>query len=292
MRATPPYPHLARRTPDMAKLSRKLWLSIGAVGIVSAPLPPFVAAQDAQHKAHQPAKSGAPQAASTTATEGGEAYLADGGPKDTRIRFYRDIALMQGHLLVGDELIAKGLWDEALPHFLHPTEELYALLEKYIKLHHISPFDRDLKALAQAVKAKRKGAYTERLSVVDQRLTNTLETAKRFMTPPVRTFTVKSAVAVLRAAQSEYEEAIEEGKFSKPVEYQDSRGFVWQSERMLESIADELKGIDQAALAKIRADFERLKAAWPDLLPPPAPVLAPNEISALISNIELNAARF
>src|SRR5262245_24592940 len=142
----------------MAKLTRKLWLSIGAVGIVSAPLPPFAAAQDAQHKAHQPAKSGASQAASSSASEGGEAYLSDGGPRDTRIRFYRDIALMRGHLLVGDELIAKGLWDEALPHFLHPTEELYGLLEKYIKLHQITPFDRDLKTLAQAVKAKRQGA--------------------------------------------------------------------------------------------------------------------------------------
>jgi len=276
----------------MAKLTRKLWISIGAVGIASAPLPPLAAAQDARHKAHHDANSQTPQAASSTASEGGEAYLTDGGPKDTRIRFYRDIALMRGHLLVGDELIAKGLWDEALPHFLHPTEELYALLEKYLKLHHIPPFDRDLKALAQAVKAKRKGAYEGRLRVVDQRLTTALAAAKRFMTPPVRTFTMKSAVAVLRAAQSEYEEAIEDGKFVKSVEYQDSRGFVWQSERMLDAIADELKGIDAASLAKIRADFERLKAAWPDLLPPPAPVLAPGEIAELIADIEHDAARF
>jgi hypothetical protein len=275
----------------MAKLSRKLWISIGAVGIASAPLPPLAAAQEARHKAHQPAKSPVPQAASTNATEGGEAYLTDGGPKDTRVRFYRDIALMRGHLLVGNELIAKDLWDEALPHFLHPTEELYALLEKYIKLHHITPFDRDLKALAQTVKAKRKGAYAERLRIVEGRLGAALETAKRFMTPP-RTFTVRSAVAVLHTAQSEYEAAIEDGKFTKPVEYQDSRGFVWQSERMLDAIANELKGIDAAALAQIRADFARLKAAWPEPLPPAAPLLAPGEISALIADIERNAARF
>src|SRR5262249_51124029 len=176
-------------------------------------------AQNPSHAGHQPSdRQSPPAAASATAAEGGEAYLTDGGPKDTRIRFYRDIALMRGHLLVGDELIAKGMWDEALPHFLHPTEELYALLEKYLKLHHIPPFDRDLKALAQAVKAKRKGAYEGRLRVVDQRLTTALAAAKRFMTPPVRTFTMKSAVAVLRAAQSEYEEAIEDGKFVKSVE--------------------------------------------------------------------------
>src|SRR5215813_12372875 len=157
----------------MAKLNRKLWIGIGAVSIAAAPLGEPPRAQDPSHAAHQPSNR-QPSPAAASAAEGGEAYLTDGGPKDTRIRFYRDIALMQGHLLVGDELIAKGLWDEALPHFLHPTEELYALLEKYLKLHHITPFDRDLKALAQAVKAKRKGAYSERLRIVDQRLTNAL----------------------------------------------------------------------------------------------------------------------
>ena len=112
------------------------------------------------------------------------------------------------------------------------------------------------------------------------------------MTPPVRTFTVRTAVAVLRAAQSEYETSIEDGKFTKPVEYQDSRGFVLQSERMLNAIANELAGIDAAGFASVRSDFERLKQAWPDVMPPAAPVLAAGEISALISAIELHAARF
>ena len=274
----------------MAKLTRKVWIGIGAVTIASAPL--VASAQDRPHSGHQPASSQEPGVAGATAAEGGEAYLSDGGPKDTRIRFYRDVALMRGHLLVGDQLIAKGLWDDALPHFLHPTEELYALIEKYIKLHKITPFARDLQALAQTVKAKRKEAYDQRLKVVDQRLTSALEAAKRFMTPPVRTFTVRTAVAVLRAAQSEYETSIEDGKFTKPVEYQDSRGFVLQSERMLNAIANELAGIDAAGFASVRSDFERLKQAWPDVMPPAAPVLAAGEISALISAIELHAARF
>ena len=277
----------------MAKLTRKLWIGLGAVSIATVPLSDLARAQDPSHGGHQPAKSQEPSAAaSSNAAEGGEAYLRDGGPKDTRIRFYRDISLMRGHLLVGDQLIEKGLWDEALPHFLHPTEELYALLEKYIKLHKITPFNRDLEALAQTVKAKRKGAYDQRLRVVDQRLTGALDTAKRFMTPPLRTFTVRTAIEVLRTAQSEYEEAIEDGKFTKPVEYQDSRGFVLQSERMLEAVAAELAGIDAADWAKVRAELQRLKAAWPDVLPPPAPLLAPGEISALISDIELHATRF
>ena len=273
----------------MAKLSRKLWIGIGAVTIAGAPLPDTTHAQTPAHPGQQ-ANSHKP--ASATAAEGGEAYLSDGGPKDTRIRFYRDIALLRGHLLVGDQLIAQDLWDEALPHFLHPTEELYGSLEKYIKLHRITPFGRDLQALAQAVKAKRKGAYDQRLKIVDQRLTGALDAAKRFMTPPLRTFTVKTVLAVLRVAQSEYESSIEDGKFTKPVEYQDSRGFVWQSERMLSAIAGELEGIDGAGFATVRSDFERLKAAWPEVMPPAQPRLSVSEISALISDIELHAQRF
>jgi hypothetical protein len=274
----------------MAKLTRKLWAGIGAVTIVGTPLA-HIAAQDT-HKSHQPPGGKDAAAASATPAEGGEAYLTDGGPKDTRIRFYRDIALMRGHLLVGDQLIAKDLWDEALPHFLHPTEELYGLLEKYIKLHRITPFDRDLQALAQAVKAKRKGAYEQRLKVVDQRLTGALDVGKRFMTPPVRSYTVRTAIEVLRVAQSEYEASIEDGKFTKPVEYQDSRGFVLESQRMIETIAKELEKIDGDGLAKIRSDFERLKSAWPDVMPPSMPLADASQISALISDIELHAARF
>ena len=62
--------------------------------------------------------------------------------------------------------------------------------------------------------------------MVDRRLDGALAVAKKFMTP-LRGFTVRSAVEVLQGgAQSEYETSIEDGRFVKPVEYQDSRGFV------------------------------------------------------------------
>lgn len=276
----------------MAKLTRKLWVGIGMATIAGASVTGTVTAQDGvrkhQHGQQLPAQEGP---AAKNPTEGGEAYLTDGGPSDTRIRFYRDIELMRGHLLVGGQLIELELWDEALPHFLHPTEELYGLMEKYIKLHRIQPFSRELQALAQAVKAKRKGAYEQGLKVVDRRLNAALDVAKKFMTP-VRNFTVRSAIEVLRVAQSEYETSIEEGKFVKPVEYQDSRGFVWQAERMIEGTAAALARIDKESLQKIRHDLERLKTAWPAPMPPEAPVLDVGQISALISNIELHISRY
>lgn len=276
----------------MAKLTRKLWVGIGAATIAGAAVTGNVSAQHGSHKQDAGPQPPAPDgAAANDPAEGGEAYLTDGGLKDTRIRFYRDIELMRGHLLVGRQLIELELWDEALPHFLHPTEELYALMEKYIKLHRITPFNRDLQALAQAVKAKRKGAYEQALKVVDRRLDAALAIAKRFMTP-VRNFTVRSAVEVLRVAQSEYETSMEGGKFVKPVEYQDSRGFVLQAERMFEGYAAELARIDKDALTQIRTIFAKLKTAWPAPMPPSQPVLDVGTISALISDIELHISRY
>ena len=274
----------------MAKLTRKLWVGIGAATLAGASVGGGAVAQDS-HKGHKEEPAPATKSPSTTSAEGGEAYLTDGGPRDTRIRFYRDIALMRGHLLIGGQLIELGLWDEALPHFLHPTEELYGLMEKYIKLHNIRPFARELQALAQAVKAKRKGAYEQALKVVDQRLKGALDVAKRFMNP-VRGFTARSAAEVLKVALSEYETSIEGGRFVKPVEYQDSRGFVWEAERLIEGAAPELDRVDAAALARIRSAMAKLKAAWPAPMPPDAPVMEPGVMSALISDIELHASRY
>ena len=276
----------------MAKLTRKLWVGIGAATIAGAAMTGNVSAQHGSHKQDAGPQPPAPDGPATAnPAEGGEAYLTDGGPKDTRIRFYRDIELMRGHLLVGRQLIALELWDEALPHFLHPTEELYGLMEKYIKLHNIPPFSRDLQALAQAVKARRKGAYEQAQKVVDRRLNAALAVARKFMTP-VRNFTVRTAIEVLRVAQSEYEASMEDGKFVKPVEYQDSRGFVLQAERMFERSAAELARIDKGSLDQIRAIFAKLKTAWPAPMPPDKPVHDAGEISALISDIELHISRY
>ncbi|MBO0763035.1 MAG: hypothetical protein J2P50_00335 [Hyphomicrobiaceae bacterium] len=279
----------------MAKFTRKLWVGIGVATVASASMAQGIGAQDVdhdemEHKAHgaplPPALNGG---ANLNSGEGGEAYLTDGGPTDTRVRFYRDIELTRGHLLVGQQLIDLELWDEALPHFLHPTEELYGLMEKYIKLHNMRPFGRELKALAQTVKAKRKGAYERALKPVEQRIDAALGTAKTFMRPEQR-FVVQSAIEVLRSAQSEYAESMENGVFVKPVEYQDSRGFVWRAERVIEEAAAGPPLLDADSLAKVRAAFGKLKAAWPAPLPPPKPALDVGEMSALISQIELHTS--
>ena len=274
----------------MARLTRKLWVGIGSLAIAGAALPGAAGAQ-ASLRGQPPPTATREDGAANTPAEGGEAYLTDGGPSDTRIRFYRDIELMRGHLLIGQELIEGDLWDEALPHFLHPTEELYGRMERYIVLHNIPPFRRELQALAQTVKARRMGAYLEARAVVDRQLDSALAVAKQFM-HPLRGFAARSAAEVLKVALSEYATSLEDGRFVRPVEYQDSRGFVWCAERLIEKSAGELAKADPAAFAKINAAFLKLKAAWPAPMPPAAPVLQTGEVSALVTAIELNALRY
>ena len=194
----------------MTKLTRKVWVGIGAATIAGASTLGSAVAQHGGHKADPAGKAPTDEAATKDPAQGGEAYLTDGGPRDSRIRFYRDLSLIRGHIRIGTQLIELGLWDEALPHFLHPTEELYSGMEKYIKGHNIQPFKLELGVLAQAVKAKRKGAYDQAQKVVDQRITSALDRARKFMTP-VLGFTAKTAAEVLKVALSEYESSIEGG---------------------------------------------------------------------------------
>jgi hypothetical protein len=277
---------------EMAKLTRKLWVGIGAATLAGASVAGGAMAQDV-HKGHKdgPASAAEAKSPAENPAEGGEAYLTDGGPRDTRIRFYRDIALMRGHLLVGGQLIELELWDEALPHFLHPTEELYNGMEKYIKGHNIRPFKLELGVLAQTVKAKRRGAYDQAQKVVDQRIGAALDRARQFMTPPLG-FTARTVAEVLKVAQGEYESSIEDGKFVKPVEYQDSRGFVWEAERMLDGSAAQLNKADPEAFAKIKTAMQELKTAWPEPMPPEKPILDVSKMSALIAEIEQQTSRY
>lgn len=280
----------------MARLSRKLWIGIGAVTMATVGGAGQTSAQhahgdaNAKRPAAEAPSPAAPKAAATAA-EGGESYLTDGGPTDTRIRFYRDVELVRGHLAVGRELVALGMWDEALPHFLHPTEELYDGLEKYIKLHTLQPFKRELLALAQAVKAKKEGAYQQALKVLEPRLEAALAAVKKFMNPPAG-YLMKTAAELLKVAQSEYATSIENGRFVKPVEFQDGRGFMQRAEKLFAQAGPLVKAKDPEALSRVMQKFAEAKKAWPSPLPPDAPVIEPGILSALVSDIELHVSRF
>lgn len=220
--------------------------------------------------------------------EAGEAGVPADLPPD--FQFALTLALIRGHLLVGDELVSAGKWDAALPHFLHPTEELYGGIKDKVADYHTPAFDTALLKLADVVKDKNSTAYTNAL----QGVTGALDTgdagvkAKEADWP---SFVVATAIMALNAAISEYEDAIVNGQIVKPVEYQDSRGFVWQAERMIDSVGQDLARKDPAALKSVRAGLAQLKKAWPTATPPHTPVKSAAAVADEVANIQRAAAK-
>jgi hypothetical protein len=287
--------------------TRKIWLGVGtailagppAVAATPAPIPlqtfqtspagaqppRFVLAQHADHAAAGPAaKAGA----------GGE---GEGGGKANAnlppiLVFFRGIELIRGHLLVGNELVGAGRWGEALPHFLHPTEEIYGGLRNELKTYDVPPFETALKALAQTIKAKNKDAYGRALATVNERLDAAERAVKAKAPDGWAPFVLETAVEALKVAADEYGNAIAGNRIKLAVEYQDSRGFVLEAERVVESVSGDLGAKDAQALAAIRAAFADLKKAWPAPTPPKAPVKDVAEVLSDMSRIELQAGRF
>src|SRR5262245_17211326 len=140
------------------------------------------------------------------AGEGGEAGTLAGLPPE--LAFAVRVALLRGHLLVGDELIKQQQWNAALPHFLHPTEELYGDIQGELAGYNVPPFDAALKALAGAVKARKGGTdYAKALKRVNDALA-AADAGMKARQSNWPGFVVEAAVEALKAATGEYKEAI------------------------------------------------------------------------------------
>jgi hypothetical protein len=222
------------------------------------------------------------------AGEGGETKGLANLPPD--LAFAVRLALLRGHLLVGDELVKQKQWNAALPHFLHPIEEIYEDLRGQLDEYEVPPFDDALRALADVVKAKKAPDYaqalkpvTDALAAADARLKSKQEDWAGFQT--------EAAIEAIKTAAGEYENALVRGTIAKPVEYQDARGFIWQAERMIDSAMAELQKKDAAAVKDVRAGLSELKKAFPAAMPPKKPVKDHAAVVAIISRIELAAGK-
>src|SRR5207302_3046936 len=102
------------------------------------------------------------------AGQGVETKGLDALPPD--LGFAVRIALLRGHLLVGDELVKLKQWNAALPHFLHPTEEIYGDIRAHLSEYRVPPFEDALKALADTVKSKDTAAYARAFKPVNAAL--------------------------------------------------------------------------------------------------------------------------
>jgi hypothetical protein len=230
-------------------------------------------------------------------SQGGEGGGEEGGSKGGKpelppdLDFALKIAELRGHLLVGDELVKQGQWVAAMPHFLHPTEEIYGEIRGRLKDYNTPPFETALKSLARVVKAKKSGDdYDKALRMVQDALA-AADKGLKAKQGQWESFTVESAVELLKASANEYEEAIVNGRIAKPVEYQDARGFIWEAETMIESVAPALEKKDAEALKHLRDAIAELKKAFPAAMPPKSPVKDYGTLLGDVSRVELAAGR-
>ena len=289
------------------KVKTKIWLGVGAFvlagsGATTTSAIPPLAAETSSGVSGLPARS--PDTAASPAAsrgvvmaqhaghdagEGGESQGLANLPPD--LAFAARVTLLRGHLLVGDELVKQQQWNAALPHFLHPTEEIYGDIKDQLAEYRVPPFDAALKTLSDVVKAKKGGAdYAKALKAVHDALggADAGIKAKQSDWPG---FVVEAAVEALKAATGEYQQAVVGNRIAKPVEYQDARGFILQADRMIESVAPDLQRKDSAALDQVRAGLAELKKAFPSPMPPRTPVKDYGGVLSDVSRIELAAGK-
>jgi hypothetical protein len=201
-----------------------------------------------------------------------------------------NLLLMKGHLRVGDALVRMGRWSEALPHFLHPIEELYGEVRDQLDQRDLPPFGDALELLGRTVRRQGDLAlYEQRLKEVSARIDAALQGVPegRRQEPG---FVAAVATDLLGTAAEEYGAAFEDDKLVNVVEYQDSLGFVQEAKALLEAHQARFTGEDAERLAEIRRHLAALEAAWPGVVPPEAPAMTPGEVLALASSIELAAS--
>jgi hypothetical protein len=287
------------------KEKTKIWLGVGAfvlagtgaTGAVS-PLATETVSGESGLSAQSPDTAMLPatspgvviaQHAGHDAGEGGESQGLANLPPD--LAFAARVTLLRGHLRVGDELVRQQQWNAALPHFLHPTEEIYGDIRDQLAGYRVPPFDGSLKALSDVVKAKKGGAeYTKALKAVHDAL-GAADAGMKAKQSDWPGFVVEAAVEALKAATGEYQQAVIRGRIAKPVEYQDARGFILQADRMIESVASDLQKKDPAALDQVRAGLVELKRAFPSPMPPRTPVKDYGGVLAEVSRVELAAGK-
>lgn len=294
------------RNPPRRTRTTMLWIGVGAYALVAGSALPAEAEAQRSTERHVPSSAadqgGGPSHGGEAGARGRETgHRGEGGERGAaeafagappEVIYAARIALIRGHLAVGRELVEAGAWSEALPHFLHPTEEIYEDLAPALRDRGATAFRQQLEVLAQAVRARADALQIEQRYQAVEAVLNRAEARLPAATRDAPGFVGHVVAVVLRQAATEYDEAVEGGRIANAVEYQDSRGFVRTAAAMLRVRERALRAKDARAFGEVMQAVEQLARAWPDVRPPERPVLAPGEVSALVSRIELAAANW
>ncbi|HEY4141738.1 MAG TPA: hypothetical protein VGM57_10010 [Pseudolabrys sp.] len=224
-------------------------------------------------------------------TEAPPAVVAKPAPLSAAdLAFGRNIALIRGHLLTGDELAAQRDWSGAATHFSFPREEVYGLIRADVRAYKVPPFDDALRTLVGAAKARNAKALPKARQKVEAAL-NAVDAALKAKQQSWPRFTVAVAISLLKTAPDEYDDAVVKGRVLRPIGYQTARGYVLQTERMIQSVAGEFPGDNAVALSDISSGFAELKAAQPSVNAPKLATIDDAAFQTAVAKIDAAAAK-
>lgn len=200
------------------------------------------------------------------------------------------LGLLQGHLVIGQELIDAKQPRLALPHFGHPVRELYDDIAEELKRRGITGFDGELISL----EALAAGKPDDPAFAAQFRKVLGIVAALRATVPAGlldnEPFMLGVLTEVVTLASEEYSQSIESGRIEKPIEYHDSRGYLAYADTELQRLEGRpaLKGSPNLALA--RAKLTEMRAIVGPLLPPEQPLRSVAQYKAVVAQFKQAAA--
>lgn len=216
------------------------------------------------------------------------AQAAVGLPPD--VAYGRFIALIRAHLATGDELLRQRQWSAAQRHLGFPREEIYGVIRADLRTYRTPPFDHALMELVRTVKAGNARQYPKALKKVEDAL-DAADSALKARQKDWPSFVLAVAVATVKTAPDEYGDAFVKGRIVRPIGYQTARGFILQSDRMIESVAPALEAKNPDALREIRGRFAQLEQAFAGPQAPKPPLMDDAAVVGLVAKIDAAAER-
>ena len=188
------------------------------------------------------------------------------------VDFLFRLGMMEGHLMVGHELVKANQVQLGLPHYGHPVKELYDDIADYLKDKKAPGFDKDLIALEAATTAAPDAPATEaKYQAVIAEIHKARELAPAQLRASLPEM-IKVCADTVDAASGEYGEALEQGKIAAPVEYGDSHGYIaFVALQVKELKAAHTDAPSQELLGRFAAVLAKAQAIVGDLLPPATP---------------------
>lgn len=186
------------------------------------------------------------------------------------VEFARNIAHIRADLLMADALVKERDWVDARPHVNFPREEIYGVIRGELRTYKTPPFDGALRELARAVSVRSIKNYDRALRKVQVALA-AADLALQARQKDWSRFRLAVAAAILGDAADEYDDAVASGRIVHPVGYQSARGIVFETDRMIESVATDLAARDAETLRSVRGNMTHLKDVFASVAAPKEP---------------------